>query len=190
MQQHRFGNFGGRQDIDVIVYWSLRNLGVGNLALNRVAGANVGIENYRLAETINRVRTEVATAYARVHARFAQIDVAERAVRTSTEGYKEDFRRTFNNLGLPIEVLDSLRLLYRSRNAYLAAILEYNRAQFELYVALGQPPPAVFAQPIPAKLIPAPQPPIQPGPGGPPVPCPPGQAQPPRVGQWAADRRQ
>jgi outer membrane protein TolC len=190
LQQHRFDNFGGRQDVDVIVYWSLRNLGVGNLALNRVARANLGAENYRLAEVINRVRTEVATAYARVHARFAQIPVGERAVRISTRGYEKDFERTFNKIGLPIEVLDNLRLLYRSRNTYLAAILEYNRAQFELYVALGQPPAPFFAQPIPEKLVPAPVPPPPPLPGNmlPPAPCLPISAQQPTSGRSEANR--
>ena len=26
-QQSRFGNFGGRQDVDAVVYWTLRNFG-------------------------------------------------------------------------------------------------------------------------------------------------------------------
>ncbi|HKB36906.1 MAG TPA: TolC family protein, partial [Gemmataceae bacterium] len=78
---------------------------------------------------------------------------------------REDLDRTRNREGLPIEVLDSLRLLDRSRNAYLDAILAYNRAQFELYVALGQPPANVLARPIPTSLVPAP----------PPLPCPPPQ---------------
>jgi len=80
-------------------------------------------------------------------------------VRRIQEGFEEDLRRTCNRVGLPIEVLDSLRLLDRSRNAYLDAIVEYNRAQFELYVALGQPPADILARPIPASLVPAPPPP-------------------------------
>ena len=46
----------------------------------------------------------------------------------------------------------SLRLLARSRYAYLDAILDYNRAQFELYVALGQPPACTLARPVPAAI--------------------------------------
>jgi hypothetical protein len=37
--------------------------------------------------------------------------------------------------------------LSRSRVAYLDAILDYDRAQFELYVALGKPPAAVLVRP-------------------------------------------
>ena len=61
----------------------------------------------------------------------------------------QDLVRARNNLGLPIEVLDSMRLLGRSRYAYLDAIVDYNRAQFELYVALGQPPADFLARPVP-----------------------------------------
>ena len=41
LQQNRFGNFGSRQDVDAVVFWSLRNLGVGNLAMIRLANSNV-----------------------------------------------------------------------------------------------------------------------------------------------------
>jgi outer membrane protein TolC len=159
LQQPRFDSFDARQDVDATVFWSLRNLGLGNLALARVARSDYRITNFEFLEVLNRVRAEVAAAYARTHARYAQIETAERAVRRSQEGFVEDLRATRNRVGLPIEVLDSLRLLDRSRNAYLDAILEYNRAQFELYVALGQPPANVLARPIPASLVPAPPPP-------------------------------
>ncbi len=32
-----FGGFGGRTDLDAIVYWTIQNLGVGNVALIRMA---------------------------------------------------------------------------------------------------------------------------------------------------------
>jgi hypothetical protein len=62
--------------------------------------------------------------------------------------------RTRNREGLPIEVLNSLRLLGRSRLTYFDAICDYNRAQFELYVALGQPPANTLARPVPNDLLP------------------------------------
>src|SRR5213078_2256392 len=108
--------------------------------------------NLREMEVFDRIRAEVAAAYARTHARYAQIGTAERAVQSGQNAFGEDLRRTRNREGLPIEVLDSLRLLARSRTAYLDAIIDYNRAQFELYVALGQPPADCLARPIPESL--------------------------------------
>jgi outer membrane protein TolC len=155
-RQPRFDSFDGRQDFDVVAYWTLRNLGVGNVALIRLARSNLRSEQLREVEVLDRVRTEVATAYARTHARWAQIETAEHAVQSSQNAYTEDYKRTYERIGLVIEVLDSLRLLARSRYAYLDAIIDYNRAQFELYVALGQPPADTLARPVPSSLVPAP----------------------------------
>ena len=128
----------------------------------RLAQSNVRTNNLRQLEVLDRVRTEVATAYARTHARFAQIETGERAVRTSAQAFPEDLDRAKNKEAHPIEVLDSLRLLRTSRYDLLDAIIAYNRAQFELYVAVGQPPADVLARPIPADLVP---PPPAPAPG-------------------------
>ena len=91
----------------------------------------------------------MATAYAKTHARYAQIESSERAIKSSMQAFQEDVMRTKNGKGLPIEVLDSLRLLGRSRQAYLDAIADYNRAHFKLYVALGQPPANMLRAPGP-----------------------------------------
>jgi outer membrane protein TolC len=45
-------------------------------------------------------------------------------------------------------VLNNLRLLARARMAYLTAIIDYNEAELELYVALGQPPAAALIRPV------------------------------------------
>jgi outer membrane protein TolC len=158
LRQPRFDSFAPREDFDAVVYWSLRNLGVGNLAMIRLAQSNSRIEDLRGLEVLDRVRAEVATAYARSHARFAQIDSGERAVRAGQKAFQEDLNRTRNLVqgALPIEVLDSFRLLARSRYLYLDSIIDYNRAQFELYVALGQPPAGCLARPVPADLVPPP----------------------------------
>jgi len=158
LQQSRFGNYADRQDFDVVVYWSLRNLGVGNLALIRLAQSNLRQNELRNMEVLDRIRAEVAIAYARTHARYAQIETSEQAVKSSMKAFQEDIIRTRNREGLPIEVLDSLRLLGRSRYSYLDAIIDYNRAHFELYVALGQPPANLLARPVPTSLVPPPAP--------------------------------
>lgn len=40
---------------------------------------------------------------------------------------------------LPIEVLQAMQSLAVTRREYLAAVIEYNQAQFRLHTALGQP---------------------------------------------------
>lgn len=144
-----FGGFGGRSDLDAYAFWTLQNLGVGNLAQINLARSRVGITRYQEIAVLDRIRAEVAEAYARTHARFAQIGTTEQAVRSGTEGFRADLTRLEGTVGLPIELLDSMRLLARARYEYLAAIVDYNEAQFALYVALGQPPANTLARPVP-----------------------------------------
>jgi outer membrane protein TolC len=148
----QFGQFAGRTDTDVVAYWTLQNLGVGNVAMIRIAQSQVRQSELRRLEVLNRIKTEVAEAYARAHARYVQIETAEKAVISSEAGYKQDLERIKGQQGLPIEVIDSARLMARSRMEYLDAIIDYNRAQFQLYVAIGRPPAAALAREIPAKL--------------------------------------
>lgn len=147
-QPVRFGNFAGREDFDVVAYWTLQNLGVGNRAQTQLARSRQRQANLELTEILNAVRAEVANSHARSQVRFAQVGTAERAVRTAIGSFDEDMIRIRNTpeRSLPIEVLDSLRLLQRARTEYLDSIAEYNAAQFELYVALGQPPANALAR--------------------------------------------
>jgi len=160
----RFSNLDGRTDFDVAVFWTFRNLGVGNVALVRAADSRVKQTRLREMETLNLVRTQVAESHAKVVARSLQIEATEKAVRASSEAYDEDLTRIKGGQGLPLEVIDSLRLLGRSRYDYLDTIIDYNRAQFQLWVALGRPPASVLARPVPADLVPRANIEILPGP--------------------------
>jgi len=144
----RFGLFSQRQDLDVMAYWTVLNLGIGNKALIDAARSRLRSADLREIATLDQVRSEVANAYAKTHARFAKVRTCELAIESSTEAYREDLQRIMGLIGLPLEVVNSLRLLSRSRVAYLNAILDYDRAQFELYVALGKPPADVLVRPV------------------------------------------
>lgn len=166
----RFGNLDGRSDFDAAVFLTFRNLGVGNVAQIRAADSRVKQSQLRELETLNLVRAQVAESHARVAARFLQIDAAEKAVKSSSDAFDEDLTRIKAGAGLPLEVIDSLRLLNRSRFEYLDSIIDYNRAQIQLWVAVGQPPADALARPVPANLVPPPVIEVQPGPRPFPVP--------------------
>lgn len=165
----RFGLLSERLDFDAIAFWTLQNLGIGNRAMINAARARLGTTRLEFLERLNRVRAEVASAHARSHARFAQIATSEKAMRESNEAFEADLRAVQGNIGRPVELLESLRLLARARLAYLDAIIAYNQAQLDLYVALGQPPADTLARPVPPNFAPppapAPAPPEKKGPG-------------------------
>ena len=153
------GNFGGRTDFDVRLYWTLLNLGAGNMALIRQREAQVGMAVAEQSRTINRVRSEVMAALADAKAARNQIEVTRRELLSAREGFHEDLIRSRDNLGRPIEVINSLNLLAGSRANLIDALIHYDQAQFRLWVALGSPPPLVETSspdqpPVPDYLIP------------------------------------
>ncbi len=168
-----FGGFGGREDLDVVVYWTIQNLGLGNLALINQAKARLGMRQYEQVEILNMVRAEIAEAYARTHSRYAQIGFYEEAVRSGYLAFHEDLDRTRLMVGregtsrvLPIELLNSFNLLADARLDYINAIIDYNESQFSMYVALGQPPANALARPVPSEgVAPGNLPPTAPPPG-------------------------
>jgi outer membrane protein TolC len=149
-----FGNFGPRQDLDVIAYWSAQNMGLGNLGKIRVARAERNIAQLEFVRELNRARDEVAVAYARIHASYAQIDIARQGMEAAWRSFTEDYKAVRERTRvLPIELLNSFHLLADARMQYLDSVVNYDTGQFALYVALGQPPPARFAHEIPSNVF-------------------------------------
>ena len=137
-----WGNYGGRTDFDVFAVWSLQNLGLGNLALQRERRAEVGQAEAQLFAEINRINREVTDAFALSAARRRDVGVARRRVSESLAGFTSDLLRARNLAGKPIEVLNSLNLLTAARQDLVRALTEYSQAQVRLFVSLGQPPAA------------------------------------------------
>jgi outer membrane protein TolC len=143
------GNFAGRTDFDVRVYWTAMNLGVGNLALIKEREAQIGQSIAERARTINRARDEVSAALADARAARHQIDVARQELTAAELGYKEDLERTEFRGGdrprdvLPVELLNNLDLLASARVNLVRALVRYDQAQFRLWVSLGSPPPLI-----------------------------------------------
>jgi len=137
----RFGKFDTRSDFEVFAYWSLQNLGFGNRAIQRERRGEVGEAVALRGRVIDQVNREVADAYALSAARRQEVEVDARRVQRMTEGFDEDYRRARNQAGRPIELLNSLNLLRTAREDLVRAIVGFDQAQFQLYVALGQPPP-------------------------------------------------
>jgi outer membrane protein TolC len=138
--QSFFFNFRGRDDFDVFAVWTLQNVGLGNLAHVRERRAQVKLALAERQGVVNRVEREVADAYNLSAARLRDVDVARREVRTAVDGFQRDLTRVRAFEGRPIEVLNSAKLLARARQHLVQALVDYDEAQFQLFVALGQPP--------------------------------------------------
>jgi outer membrane protein TolC len=150
--QARFGNFGERNDLDVVSYWTLQNLGIGNHLLVKIAETRVGSTELEQLVVLNQVRREVANALVRSEARLLQISSQEKAVRDGQQAFNGDLRRIRGGEGRPVALLESFRLLNQARVGYLGAIVQFNEAQIDLYVAIGKPPADILARPVPTQF--------------------------------------
>ena len=138
----------GREDVSVQLMWQLEGLGFGNLARIKHQRGEQSREFVALRNAQDRVAAEVNQAVARVQAAAVRVLQADRALRTAIitfNGHLEGLgqtRRLENILILtfrPQEAVYSLEQLYVSFNEYYTTVSDYNRAQFELFHALGYP---------------------------------------------------
>jgi outer membrane protein TolC len=132
-----FGNWGGRYDIDALMTWELRNLGVGEQAARDERKSQVRQAMLSMQVLYDQIVQQVTEARAQVSVRREQIDTCEQAVESANDSYEKNLERIRQGQGLPIECLQSAQALEACERAYLKAISDYNRAQMQLLWARG-----------------------------------------------------
>jgi outer membrane protein TolC len=142
--------FGGRGDGLAQAVWTLHNLGAGDVALARARRSHYNQSNIHVREVEAQVAAEITTAAKLVRARQRTLNAAQDGVRQAEKAWPTVLKTTFNATFLPggagvrrfeaLELLWAERDLDQARRSYLNEVIEFNRAQFQLYWALGQPP--------------------------------------------------
>jgi outer membrane protein TolC len=155
--------WGGRGDGAAQAVWELHNLGLGDLAQARAGRSRYNQANYHVAEVQAQVAAEVAVAAKTARARKASLEHAQNAVRQAEETWKRLYGGAFGmNVRErrydPLEPLIAEQQVAAARNQFIHEIIEFNKAQFKLYTALGQPPlealPGAISQPTEVTTIP------------------------------------
>jgi outer membrane protein TolC len=180
------GNSGLRGDIDLQLLWQFDNLGFGNRARTHQREAENRLAVVELFRVQDRVAAEVAQSYARMQEAARRVEIAEKGVRLAVDSADKNLaalgqvRRVgeVNQLVVrPQEAVAAVQALAQAYADYYTAVADSNRAQFQLYRALGHPahclnnatsPPVL----LPATTVPAPIPSPAPSPSAPVVPQP------------------
>ena len=140
--------YGGRFDMELGAVWTLNNLGAGNRTLVRQRVAQQNQASIAFANIQDQVAQEVVQAHAQLEATTTQIEDAMTAVKEAVltfDGTLQGLGETrgagdlLQLLSRPQEAVAALQQLNRAYELYFAAINGYNRAQFQLYRALGFP---------------------------------------------------
>ncbi|MDR3622925.1 MAG: TolC family protein [Paludisphaera borealis] len=144
----KLNQWKGRADTSYQALWQLDAFGVGNLARikeQRGEQSRAIIDFFRYQDMI---AGDVTRAQARLQSAAARVSQADRALRTAVitfNGNFEGLRHTtrFGEVlvlvNRPQEVVFALQLMKQAFDQYFTTVAEYNRAQFELFHAIGYP---------------------------------------------------
>jgi outer membrane protein TolC len=186
-QNSSMGNFGLRNDMDLEILWELRNMGFGNRALvrereaeNRLAGLDVLRMEQQIAADVIQARVLVETAADRIRDSRDEVRHAQRSLAENLTGLKNT--RQVGDLPMlisrPQEVVAAVQALAIAYTNFYVSIADYNRAQFRLYRAIGNPSNLLAgrvesASAPPAPTTPSTGPQLPPVRRGEPIPSPP-----------------
>lgn len=142
-------NFGQRSDWDVEAIWVLQNMGLGNAALIRERNREYDLARSNEFRFRDIVARDVTVAWADVRSASRRVGQAERELRQAEVSARQnlaglgEIKRAQGNINIlvirPQEVVSALQQLVSAYNNYYATVADYNRAQFRLYRALGNP---------------------------------------------------
>jgi outer membrane protein TolC len=150
-------NFGIRQDWDLQAIWTLQNFGFGNRALIRQREADRRVALTELFRVQDRVAAEVVQMYALAQTAEGRIREAEAELKDAQQLVREDLAALGQTQRLgeggpiqllvrPLEVVAAVQMLQQAYADFYMSINDYNRAQFQLYRALGNPAQALAMQ--------------------------------------------
>jgi len=147
-------NNGMRMDWDLEAIWELKNLGFGNLALIRQREASVGLARDQEFRFRDYVAKEVVQAWVVLDAADQRSGQSERELQqawvSATKNLKAlgETKRPAGNIVIlvirPQEASSAMQALVQAFYNYYGSVADYNRAQFRLYRALGNPAQELF----------------------------------------------
>jgi outer membrane protein TolC len=140
-----FHNTGYRDDVMAQAGWQFRNGGFGDLYRAKESRARYNEANYHVLEVQAQVGAEVTAAAKLTLTRARTLNLAQDAVRQAEEMWARLSKASFGlGAGIrrydPLEPLVAEQQLHEARIQYLDEVISYNRQQFRLYWAMGQPP--------------------------------------------------
>jgi hypothetical protein len=153
-----------RNDFSLQFVWQFEGLGLGNMARVKAKRGRQSQELAALFRIQDTIAGDITRAQATVQSAALRVLQARRAVREAVITYDKNYeglRQTtlFNNVLVqayrPQEAVAALTNLKRTYDIYYGTVADYNRAQFDLYHALGYPAQDVSIHQPPGDIIPA-----------------------------------
>jgi outer membrane protein TolC len=139
-----FGDFNGRSDADVNLFWQIQGLGLADRAIKKRSEAENRAAALELMKTQDKVAADVAASHRQLLATIRRREIAEKAIPDAQASVEENFEAIRQGACLrggirAIETLQPIQALAQAELDLLESVVDENRAQVRLYYAVGQP---------------------------------------------------
>ncbi len=142
------GNFGGgtgagqdydddRSDLYGMVYWQFDQLGLGSHAKTRRQRIRIAENLIRNRQVKADISAQVKTAFQQYNSSQRRLEIVQRAVQSAQRAFDLNKDRIYQNKGLPLEAMQSMRALAQAESLYLDIAAKFNTSQFRLLAATG-----------------------------------------------------
>ena len=142
-----YQNDGSRSDVDLMAFWELRGLGIGNRAAYGRRVAQMRQTQLRAEQLQEQIIAEIVVAARDTESYSIQTETALERVAAAGESHQLNLQRVSDGEGLPIELLQAIRARVGALDAHTRSAANLNRAQYRLYRSLGRPPEAHPGEP-------------------------------------------
>ena len=132
-----WGSFGNSEDYFIGVSWRIGPGGLFDRGRMHAADARLRSTQLLDAKLKDDIARQVVEAHTRVQSQADQLATAKQALATAEESLRLTRQRREFAVGIVLENIQAEQDLTRIRSDYLAAIAEFNKAQFALNKALG-----------------------------------------------------
>ncbi len=99
--------------------------------------AQIALQENEIGQFRNQVVEEVSRAKSQLLTSSQQLELAEEAQTLAREAVSQSIQRQQLGTAQPFEVFQAQEVYLQTRLEYLKIIAQYNKAQYSLYVALG-----------------------------------------------------
>ena len=103
----------------------------------RQFNARVMLQENSIEQLKNQVRQEVTEAKSQLRSATKQVEIAGESLQLSAEALSQSIQRQKLGTVIPFEVFQAQEFYMKAQIDYLQAISSHNKAQYSLYVAMG-----------------------------------------------------
>jgi len=111
----------------------------------QIRGEEIGMRRAK-----NGIRREIQDEQMNLHTSEVRMELAKSSVVFATEGLEQSMQRQRLGTVIPLEVIRAQEQMMEAELDLIEAITEYNKAQYSLYIALGNNPNRYRSPPAPS----------------------------------------